>query len=456
MADTDFRYGVSAFERRRGNFPHLPLVNMLAEEVRTEPGVTLQSRPGLENTSVSVGSAAVEGIFVADGVIDNNIFSIAGGSLFQGGTHLGIIDGTGRPSFGGYEDFVFANAGQSIWGWDGTTFGAIAFPDDADVIKVVVGSNRLIAIRKDSGRFYWSEPLETTIDDLNFAEAENSPDTLKDMLYLGDRLILFGAETIEFWPVTVDPDAPFAPLVGAVLPVGVKATGCATHFDRGFAWITDANEVCLNTPDTIISEPELQIKIANSIEVTLWTFYVDDNEYLVVRTLNDDDTGETWVYGARTQVWSELESAGYNNWVCQCYDGGYFGTTRNGTFVRWSDDYTDFDGVLERRFRAWAPLTADVLWLNNVVLRTNPGTTPYIVGDYTDPIVELRTSRDGGVEWQPWRHRTLGTQGKYRKKTFWNSLGQFSYPGVLVELRITDPVPFRVSALALNQPFGGR
>lgn len=451
MAETDFIYGISNFARQRGDFPALPVINMLAENVPTEPGTTLQSRPGLENTEITMGSGPIRGLYTADGVLSNGLFGVSDNKLYNEETLVGNIDGTGPVSFCGYEDYVFINAGQSLYKYDGTTLSAISFPDSASVAKIVVGASRLIAIRAGTGTVYWTDPLGVAIDPLDFATAENSPDSLKDMLYIGDKLILFGAETVEFWPVTDDDSLPFAPLVGAVFPVGIKGTGMAAAFNRSFAWVTNYNEICVGEPENIISEPELQIKIAESGDVSLFTFYVDDNEYLCVRL-----DSETWAYGARSGVWSKLESYGQDNFVCQCYDGGYFGTDQNGTLAQWSDNYEDFDGPMERRFRAWAAITTGTLMLSNVVLRTNPGTTPYITGDYTDPTVEARTSRDGGFEWQPWRQKQLGSQGQYRRKTIWTSLGQFSYPGALMEFRVTDPVPFRISGLGLNEPYGGR
>jgi hypothetical protein len=447
----DFSYGISTFERKRGGFPALPIVNMLAEPVPTEPGVALQSRSGLVNSSITMGTGPIRGVFKADGVLNNGLFGVSDETLYESNTLVGTIDGLGSVSFAGYEDIVFVNAGGKIWKYDGASLTEIAFPDSANVIKIAVGASRLIAIREDTGEFYWSEPLGTTIDALAFATAENSPDTLKDMLFIGDRLILFGAETIEFWPITSDPDLPFSPLVGSVLPVGIKGTGMAALFNRTFAWVTNYNEICVETPDNIISEPELQTRIAASTSVSLWTFYIDDVEYLAI-TLD----AETWVFGARTQVWSKFESYGATNWIPRYYDSGYFGSSETGHLIEWSDNHLDFGGVLERRFRGWAAITGGSVKVNNVVLRTNPGTTPYLSSGYTNPIVELRTSRDGGNTWQPWKSRSLGEQGQYRLKTFWNSLGLFSYPGVLVEVRVTDPVPFRISGLSLNEPFGGR
>jgi hypothetical protein len=446
----NFVYGISTFERRRGDFPQLPVVNMLGENIPVEPGVTLQSRPGLEESDVVMGNGPVRELYQIDGVLNNGLFGVSGNKLYNGSTEIGTVDGDDNVSFAGYEDYVFVNAGEKIYTYDGTTFSQIIFPDDADVSKIAVGASRLIALRKDTGTFYWSEPLGVTIPSLNFATAENVPDKLLDLLFIADRLILFGSETVETWPVAGDQDLPFQPLPGATFPVGIKAVGCATVFGRSFAWITNYNEVCVGTPENIISDPELQVRLSATENPHLWVFFVDDNEFLAVTMDN-----ETWVYGLRTQLWSTLKSYGKDNWVCQCYENGLFGATDRGELVQWSDDYSDFGEILERSFNGWITLTGEPLWLANIVLRTNPGTTPFLSGEYSDPVVELRTSQDGGKTWQPWQSQSLGRQGTYRAKTVWSSMGQFGYPGVLVQVRNSDPVPFRISGLSYNEPFGG-
>lgn len=446
----DLVYGTSTFERKRGDFPALPVVNMFAENVPTEPGTTLQSRPGLMDAGVTLGDGPVRSIYIADGVLSNGMFSLSDNTVYNEAVSIGTLGGTGPASFAGYEDYVFVNAGAEIGAYDGTTYSTIAFPDAEDVIKVVVGASRLLAIRANTGKFYWTDPLGITIDALDFATAENSPDTLKDMLFIGDKAILFGAETVEFWPATTDSELPFNPIPGATFPVGIKGTGMCAQFNRSFAWVTNYNEICVGTPENIISEPELQVRIAASSVVSLWVFYVDDNEYLAVRL-----DGETWAFGARSQVWTKLESYGQPNWIPQCYDSGYFGSSIDGRILRWSEDSDDFDSFVTKVFRAWAPLTGETVNVSNIIMRTNPGTTPHLEGDYLEPVVELRTSMDGGHTWQPWQARSLGKQGEYRTKTIWSSMGLFGYPGLLVEVRCSDPISFRMSGLAMNEKFGG-
>ena len=448
----DFVYGTSVFERRRGDFPTLPVKNMVGEGVPVEPGVTLQSRPGLENSAVTMGSGPVHRLYQIDGVLNNGLFGVSGNKFYESSTEIGTVSGSGSVSIAGYEEYVFVNAGEKIHRWNGTTYDTIMFPDDANVTKIAVGASRLIALREDTATFYWSDPLGITIPSLNFATAENEPDKLLDLLYMADRLYLFGSETVETWVVGTDQDLPFTPLPGATFPVGVKSTDCVTRLGRSFAWVTNFNEVCIDTPENLISDPELQVRIEESSSTSLWSFFIDDNQFLA---LSLDD--ETWVYSIRAGLWSTFESFEQSNWICRSYENetGYFGTRNSGTLVQWSDTYDDFGDPIVRQFHGWIRITAEPVWLGNVVLRTNPGTTPYLSGEYSNPVVELQTSQDGGKTWMPWVPQPLGVQGAYRTRTIWPSLGQFGYPGCLARIRNSDPVPFRISGLSYNEPFGG-
>jgi hypothetical protein len=122
--------------------------------------------------------------------------------------------------------------------------------------------------------------------------------------------------------------------------------------------------------------------------------------------------------------------------------------------VQWSDDYSDFGDVLERRLRAGLPITTGTVGVTALTIRTNPGHTPYLTGTYANPVVELRFSKDGGFEWSNWKQKPLGANGKFRLNPTWRSLGFFAYPGALFEIRVTDPVPFRISGMVANDGYG--
>lgn len=446
------QFGLSSFQRGRGDLPELPVINMFAEEAPTEEtGVVLQSRPGLADRSATMGSGPIKALFRADGVMSGALFGVSGSSAYRNTTLLGTVNGAGPFFIDGYEDRIFIAGGGSLWNWNGTVLAAVPFPDGANVTKVLVGGSRIIALRADAEKFYWSEALSTTITGLNFATAENQPDRLRDALFLDDILILFGATTVEFWPNTGDSELPFTPLEGRVFERGIKATGCASRFGSSFAWITDVNQICVGDPENIITKAGLEVLIEASATARLWTFILEGTEFLALRI----DAG-TWVYSSRSKLWSQFTSHGDDNWRVQCFSDGVFGSDSDGKTYAWADSHVDAGEVLERRFRAGVAFNSGGMMVSSIQLRTNPGRTTYPSGPYATPTVEMRLSRDAGATWGNWRPKGLGEQGQYRAVVRWNGLGMASQPGLLCEFRVTDPVTFRVSDVLFNEPRGGR
>ena len=443
------KYGIDTYDRDRGNLPKLPVINMTAEESPIEAAPVLQSRPGLENTGTTLGAGPVTALFQIDGVLGGELYSISAGHLYKDSTDLGAIDGTGPAKIAGFENRVFACAGQSVWDYDGTTLTTVSTPGGFDVTSICIGTSRLIVIDKDTGHFYWSNALSDVVDALSFATAENSPDKLKECLFIGDTLHLFGSETVEFWPASsADPALPYQPLVGKTFQIGIRDTGCATGFATTFAWITNHNQICVGDHQNVVSSASLDEKLSQSLTASLWTFYLDGVEYLAV-TLDDS----TWVFSKRASTWTLFESYGQTNWIPRCYSDGVFGSSIDGRLVQWSATYDDFGDLLERRFRAGLSITDGTVPLYLVTLKTNPGQTSYLTGTYSDPTVELSYSKDGGHTFSDYKNASLGAAGSYRKLVRWSSLGYFGSPGILLDIRLTDPVPFRVSDLTANESY---
>ena len=444
------QFGLSSYERAEGDLPGLPVVNMYAEQTGSE-GTVLQSRPGLSDRSADMGAGPIKALYKRDGVVSGALLGVSAGSLYETTTVKGTVTGTGPVSIAGNETGVLVCAGDDLHSYDGTTFATVTLPDSFDAIKVLEGASRFIVIRKDSGKFYFTPALLQTFDALDFATAESEADQLLDALFIDDILILFGKETVEFWPNTTDANLPFQALEGRVMERGIKATGCASPLGNAFAWVTDIGTVCLQDENNIISNAGLEARINASTNVSLWRFYIDGAEFLALRL-----DSETQVYNARTGTWSEFASDGQTNWIPQCHAGDVFGGSVDGKTLEWGSDQQDLAGVLERRFRAGLPLNGGGVSINNLRLRTNPGQTQFLSGNYTTPSVEMRQSRDAGQTWGNWSSASLGSQGSYRTQVQWRALGLASQPGFMAEFRVTDPVPFRVSDVLANEPWGGR
>jgi len=82
-------------------------------------------------------------------------------------------------------------------------------------VIVVVGANQGV-----NGRFYWIEPGETTIDPLNYATAERSPDPAHQVIIYGDQFWIPGQSTTEAYFMTGNIDAPVARVQGVLFDRG--------------------------------------------------------------------------------------------------------------------------------------------------------------------------------------------------------------------------------------------
>lgn len=445
-------FATSSYDRGRGGLPPMPVVNMVLEQAPTEKtGKMLQSRMAMVATGNSYGDGPIAAVMIKDGVFGGSQFTVSDGTLYQDATPLGTIPGTGPTSIAGNDGGVMAASGGTLRYYNGTVLADVAFPDSASVSRVISGAGRFIALRADTGKFYWTPVLGSTIDALDFATAENQPDSVRDALFMDDILVLFGAETVEFWPNTNDPDLPFTPLEGRIIEKGIRATGCATSIGSTFAWVTNEHQVCLSDENNIISNNGLQERIEASASVSLFSFVMGGNEYLCLQL-----DAETQVYQPRTGAWSEWQSHGQDRWAVSCFSGGVLGSDIDGRTFAFGDGHVDLGGPMSRIWTAGMPINAGGTRISNIMTRVNVGQTPFLTGDYDDPSIEMRMSRDGGMTWGEWRARSLGRQGKYRVDVQWRGCGMASRPSLLVQFRVTDPVDIRTSGASVNEPGGGR
>lgn len=459
----ELAFGVSAYQRDRGNLPELPVVNMFVEKASTEPKqIVLQSRPGLIDNEVDAAYDPITGIFQKDGVLGGSLFVVSQGALtrlWRDGVLVGVFSGTGHVSMAGNEIGLVINAGAGVYYYDGVALGLADFPDAANVCKVLELAGRFIALRSGTGKFYWTATLESALTagilrfgGLAFATAENEPDQLLDAVVVDDKLILGGKETVEFWIKTGDADLPFSPIEGLVYEKGVKATGCMVVIDNTAAFLSGDGLLyrASNVPQRI-SDSGIEERLGNSATAALFTFFFEGHEFLAVRL-----DAETLVFDAQTQQWCEWATSGETNWAARCATGGpIFGSALDGKTLVFGD-HLELGGELERRFRAGLALNGGTLTIDNLRLRTNPGHTTYQTGQYADPVIEMRFSRDAGFTWSEWRTTKLGAQGSFRQQVEWRALGTYDAPGALFEFRVTDPVSFRCSGVYANEEGGAR
>lgn len=100
----------------------------------------------------------------------------------------------------------------------------VAMPDDVGAISLDVLNSYVTVVpvqgRGVNGQFWWIEPGETTVDPLNFATAERSPDAINQVVVFSDRAWMVGQKTTEPWVTTGNLDAPFQRFSGILYDRG--------------------------------------------------------------------------------------------------------------------------------------------------------------------------------------------------------------------------------------------
>lgn len=448
-------YGTGAYKRTNGNLPELTLINVFVESAKTsEREIALMSRPGLGVLATN-GAGPINGMFSKQGTFTGDVFSISNTTLYRGITSLGTLTGTGPASFAGAASELVVTRGGAPKSYNGTNFNTIAFPDTANVAAVDYIGSLFVFVRKDTQKFYWSAPLDgRTVDALDFASAEREPDALLDVKALGDNIWLFGQGSVEPWSHTGDADLPFTRLEQVSFDKGIYATGCAVKADNTIYFVgSDARVYRIGEVPERVSNHSIEERILASTTVKIFTFQHEGHEFINVRL----DT-ETLALNIATGEWNEWQTYEVANWIaCDAVMVGriaYFGHSTTGQIMGW-DEWDDLGVVMERRFTAAQQLDQPFA-IDNLRIWANTGQTPLLAGQGSDPVIEMRTSDDAGNTWGDWESESLGIAGDYRTVPEWRCLGLFDFPGVMIEFRVTDPVPLRISAVKINEPGGGR
>ena len=165
--------------------------------------------------------------------------------------------------------------------WGGATLsgGGVAgltqvlTPDDVGVISVgYIASFIIVVVAQGfgfNGRFYWIEPFETTIDSLNFATAESSPDPLWSVNVVSDRFALPGSNSTEFWYPTGDEVIPFLRQQGAVFDHGTWE-GTALRVQDTFLVVDrDAQVYAIGGSPVVISNPAISERIRQAMNAQI-------------------------------------------------------------------------------------------------------------------------------------------------------------------------------------------
>jgi hypothetical protein len=222
----------------------------------------------------------------------------------------------------------------------------------------------------DSQRIWVTELLDgTSIDPLEFASAEGSPDNVVSILIDHKEVWVFGTNSIEVWYNSGALDYPLSPIQGAFNEVGCVAPYSVAKLDNGIFWlgadargqgiVYRANGYQAIRISTHAVEWHIQ-RYGNLSDALAYTYQQDGHAFYV---LIFPEANTTWVFDVATGLWHER--AGWVNGSftrhrsnCQMSFNNEIvvGDFQNGNIYALDlDFYKDHDAV-QRWLRTWRAL----------------------------------------------------------------------------------------------------
>jgi hypothetical protein len=318
--------------------------------------------------------------------------------------------------------------------------------------RIAFVDQRIVFLYNGTQRFGWTALEDaTSIDPLDFASAEGSPDPIVSMLADHRELWLFGTNSTEIWN-SVGGSEVFARNPSAFIEYGCAATHSAqksansvtwlSRDERGDAMVMRAQGYQPQRISTRAIEERFQgLDISSARAYT----YSDGGQQFYC--LNVPNVETTLIYDETFQQWherAELVNGNYRHWRPTCHAfayGKHFFGANDGKI--YSSDYEEhtFGGSVKCRDRITPVVSAD----NRKRLRFSM--VEVLCEKATAATVLLRWSDDNGANWSNWQYASTGPVGTFSRRIRWHRTGS-AYDRVY-QVRVTDDAPFNpVSMIA--------
>jgi hypothetical protein len=266
--------------------------------------------------------------------------------------------------------FVACNGPSYIYNSTTNVFSQITDPDFPGAVTVGYIDGYFVFNEPNSQRLWVTALLDgTSIDALDFASAEGSPDGLVALIVDHREVWLFGTNSAEVWYDAGNADFPLQRIQGAYNEIGCIAPYSVAKLDNGIFWlgadargqgmVYRANGYTGTRVSTHAVEWQIQ-QYGNITDAVAYTYQQDGHSFYV---LIFPSANTTWVYDVATQSWHER--AGWNNGSftrhrsnCQMAFNSEIivGDYENGNLYAFDlDTYAD-NGAIQKWLRSWRAL----------------------------------------------------------------------------------------------------
>ena len=470
-------------------------------QTSTITDANLFSTPGITSLFAGVDGEICRGAHVVAGVpyfvINNNLVkfvrSVADGNEIFTKTVLGTIPGVQRVYMAdnGLQLCIVAipdsvTTGKSfIFTVSSNVLVEITDSDFDGPASSVVYAGGYFSFHKSDGKKFFNSNLNNGLayDALDFNVAESDPDQIRGQGVLNDQLYVFGPETIQQFRAIGRVPAPFAPIVGSTIDLGVTAPQTIVKFGGGLCFVgAGVNE----SPAVWIVKGGQKKKIStNSIEnefsklkidtipdqVFSWV-YAESGAYWMGISL----PGTCYVYDLVNERWHERQSidgSTLKRYRCTHMVNAYgrilLGDSQTGNIGALDEDLFTEYGILTPRSVTSRPfdnkgdavnvasieaVVESGVGLSNDVTVLTGQTARGVITEGTggaDPQITLSWSDDGARIFYGHIPRSLGKIGEYNVRPTWSRLGVFPRNRVL---RFTISSPTKSTIIKVEADIG--
>ncbi len=364
----------SSYVIRSVNAADNRMVNLYPEvipEGGKEPAY-LQRCPGL-TLKATVGTGPIRGVYS----LGSYLYVVSGSEFYRltttyAANKIGDVTGTGPVSIAdnGTQIFIACNPDGYIYNTDTLAFAQITDPDFPGAVNVGYLDGYFVFNEPNSQRVWVTALLDgLSVDPLDFASAEGSPDGLVSLIIDHREAWLFGTNSVEVWYNSGDPDFPLSRIQGAYNEIGCIAPYSVAKMDNSVFWLgADARGQGIvyranGYQGVRISTHAVEFAIqgyGNLADAVGYTYQQDGHTFYV---LNFTDADTTWVFDAATGAWHER--AGFRNGDFKRHRGNcharfngvpIIGDYQNGKVYEFDLDIYADDGQTQKWLRSWRAL----------------------------------------------------------------------------------------------------
>jgi hypothetical protein len=420
----------SAYVARSVNAADARMVNLFPEAVPDggkEPGF-LNRAPGLRLLA-NMGDGPIRGLWQFGGYG----YVVSGEVLYRVDSiwrviPIGTVSGSSGPVSmvdNGTQLFIACNGPSFIYNSLTLEFKQITDPDFPGAVTVGYINGYFVFNEPNSQRIWITQLLDgTSIDPLDFASAEGSPDGLVSLIVDHREIWLFGTNSVEVWYDAGTSPFPLVPVQGAFNEVGCIAAFSVAKLDNGLFWlgadargkgiVYRANGYAAERISTHAIEWQIQ-QYENPSDAIAYTYQQDGHSFYV---LIFPSANATWVFDVATALWHERAAFINGSFTrhrsnCQMSFSGEIvvGDHELGNIYAFDLDVFSDAGAVQKWLRSWRALPVGTNDLkrtaqHSLQLDAETGaidtsvTTPIVYLDTSLPNEKLLTQSGDVIAWE--------------------------------------------------------